>query len=107
MLPAAAETPLERIERDIAWLKSLPDIVISVLSRERGPGRSYLGPWESLDNDGKECVLHTLDWSGVDPADRQRIWDREVLMEGTQEEIFRPFVKGSRRPCRFKPDYPE
>ncbi len=74
MLPRQ-ETPLERIEADIAWLKSLPDIVVTT-ARPRGKLR--LGPWEGLHEHSKNLLLSDLDWSGVDAADYQRIMAREV-----------------------------
>jgi hypothetical protein len=74
MLPRE-ETPLERIEADIAWLKRLPDIVVPVV---RPRGKAHLGPWERLHEHSKYLLLSDLDWSGVDAADWQRIMAREV-----------------------------
>src|SRR5579885_181866 len=78
------ETPLERIEADIAWLKGLPDIIITT-ARPRGIAR--LGPWVSRPECMKDNLLHDLDWSGVDAADYQRITAREVK----PYDIFEPF----------------
>jgi hypothetical protein len=69
------ETPLERVERDIAWLKGLPNIMISTA---RPRGIAHLGPWESLPEHTKDLLLGRLDWSGVDAVDWQRITQREV-----------------------------
>jgi hypothetical protein len=74
MLPRE-ETPLERIEADIAWLKGLPDIVVSTV---RPQGQLRLGPWAALQESMKDNLLHDLDWSGVDADDYQRIMAREV-----------------------------
>jgi hypothetical protein len=74
MLPVG-ETPLERVERDIAWLKGLPDIMVSTV---RPRGIAHLGPWEGIDEPTKDLLLGRLDWSGVDAADWQRIREREV-----------------------------
>lgn len=78
MIPKS-ETPLERIERDIAWLKSLPDIMLSVV---RPRGIAHLGPWSDLDDREKDMLLHKLDWKGVDAADYRRITQREVKEYG-------------------------
>jgi hypothetical protein len=43
MLPRE-ETPLERIERGIARLKGLPDIVVTTV---RPQGKLRLGPWQT------------------------------------------------------------
>ena len=83
MLPRE-ETPLERIEADIAWLKGLPDIVVSTA---RPRGKAHLGPWEKLHEHSKQLLLGDLDWSGVDAADWQRIVAREVK----EYDIFEPF----------------
>ncbi len=77
------ETPLERIERDIDWLKSLRDITYSVV---RPVGILHLGPWESLDEQTKDELLGRLDWSGVSDADWRRIRAREVK----DYELFQP-----------------
>lgn len=74
MIPTS-ETPLERVERDIAWLKGLPDILISVVHPMK---IAHLGPWESLDEHTKDGILSRLDWSGVSAEDWQRIVSREV-----------------------------
>ncbi len=86
MIPKS-ETPLIRVERDIAWLKSLPTIMVSVV-RPRGILR--LGPWSALDEPAKHSVLERLDWSGVAMADYQRIMEREV-----KPYIFNPFCRSS------------
>ena len=93
MLPVA-ETPLVRVERDLDWLKRLPDIVISTA---RPRGLAHLGPWENLDEHTKDLLLGYLDWSGVDPADRQRIMEREVDYEVIHADIFYPFRRKATR----------
>jgi hypothetical protein len=93
MLPAE-ETPLERVERDLDWLKRLADIVISTA---RPRGQAHLGPWEGLDEPTKELLLGGLDWSGVEPADRLRIMEREVDHEAIHADIFYPFRRKATR----------
>ncbi len=72
---AAAEPPLERVERGLAELKSLPDIVLPCI---RPVGMLHLGPWSGLDEQTKDELLQGLDWSGVDAADFGRISAREI-----------------------------
>jgi hypothetical protein len=74
MLPVE-ETPLERVERELAGLKALPDIVVMAA---RPPGPVHLGPWAELGEHTKHLLLFDLDWGGVDLADRQNIEEREV-----------------------------
>ncbi len=74
MIPKT-ETPLERVERDIARLKGLPDIMVYDMRR---PGMASLGPWESVHEHSKHLLLGDLDWSGVSADDRRRIEEREV-----------------------------
>jgi hypothetical protein len=74
MIPVV-ETPLERIERELAGLKALPDIVRPCV---RPTGLLHLGPWASLDEQTKDELLQGLDWSGVDAADFSRMREREV-----------------------------
>jgi hypothetical protein len=92
----AEETPLERVERDIAWLKRLPDIVVGVLDPVP-PIR--LGPWERLDEYTKRQVLNLLDWRGVGPEDNQRIMEREVDCSRFPTDPFYPFTHGKNRPA--------
>jgi hypothetical protein len=80
--------PLECIERELAELKALPDIV----RRAAKPaGEVHMGPWAALHKHTKDLLLGYLDWSGVDPADRQRIMEREVDYEVIHADLFYPF----------------
>jgi hypothetical protein len=56
------------VERAIAELKALPDVVLAVLPPE---DLRHLGPREGLDEHTKELLLANLDGSGVDPADQE------------------------------------
>ena len=84
----AQETPLARVERELAGLKALPDIVVPVA---RPRGLKHLGPWADLDEHTKDLLLSGLDWSGIDGADRQRIMEREVDQAVLHADIFAPF----------------
>lgn len=88
MLPAG-EMPLERVERDIDWIKRLPSIVIPT---ESGSGHLRLGAWESLPEYIKEIVLDSLDWRGVDSADRRRIVEREIDWDALRADPYYPEV---------------
>ncbi len=67
---------IERIERDILRLKTLPD---HVLSAEGGRKiEAPLGDWFHHSEVVKLFLLHTLDWRGISDADRQKIMAREV-----------------------------
>jgi hypothetical protein len=72
---AREETPLERIEADIARLQALPDIVMECA---RPRGLDHLGPWAGLHEHMKYLLLSYLDWSGVPAGEWQRITAREV-----------------------------
>jgi len=92
---------LERVERDLDWLKRLADIVIATA---RPRGQAHLGPWEGLDECTKELLLGDLDWSGVEPAETRtsepgpgRIMEREVDYEVIHADIFYPFRRKATR----------
>jgi hypothetical protein len=80
--------PLERVERELAELKTLPDIMRRA---SRPAGMVHLGPWAALDEHTKHLLLGCLDWSSVDPAERQRIMEREVDYEVIHADIFYPY----------------
>jgi hypothetical protein len=68
-------TPLERVERELAELKALPDIVRPCFYPT---GLLHLGPWSGLDEQSKDELLQRLDWHGVDADDFRRISEREI-----------------------------
>jgi hypothetical protein len=41
-------------------------------------GAKHRGPWATLDEHTKDLLLGRLDWSGDDPAERQRLIERGV-----------------------------
>jgi hypothetical protein len=57
----ADETPLQRLERELASRKALHDIVVPVV---RPRGLAHLEPWAALDERSKELLLLGV-WIGM------------------------------------------
>lgn len=92
---SAEESPLDRVEQEIARLKAAPEHVVHG-TREEPPGiwrevTVRLGLWAELEECDRLQLLNTLDWRGIDPAERYRIEAREIDHSKLPDDIFWPF----------------
>ena len=102
----AAESPLERVERQIRGLKAEPGFTVprtrdAVLDSGAFGGMDYqerVDGWEELTDRDKFAELVRLDWQGVGPEDRRRLLGQEVELDRISPAMLRPFL--DRDPAR-------
>jgi hypothetical protein len=112
----AAETPLERVERQIRALKSRTEF-IEIADRFTGPPvggfvdinqeeRIIGDSWGRLSESRKLEQLDRLDWQGVTPLERLCVIEAEVDLNRVSAKVQRVFLDTLREQATLPADKP-